>query len=191
MTAPPRRRAQRTAMIVPSTAGSPARNGLPRPGSAWSAAAFAGLTAGAAALGARTVRVARTPWYAALRKPRWQPPRGAFGPVWTLLYGLVATSGYRVWRTRSPARARALGLWGAQLALNAAWTPLFFGARRPRAALLDAALLVPCVAAYAWTAARADRPAAWIVVPYLAWTGFALALNGELVRRNARTLARR
>jgi translocator protein len=177
-------------MAAPSTAVS-AHDGLPRPGSTWAAAAFAGLSAGAAALGGQTARAVRTRWYAALRKPRWQPPGRAFGPVWTLLYGLVATSGYRVWRTRSPARSRALGLWGAQLALNAAWTPLFFGARRPRAALVDVALLVPCIAAYASTAARADRTAAWLVVPYLAWTGFALALNGAIVRRNARTLARR
>lgn len=162
-----------------------------RPGSAWAAAAFAGLTAGAAALGGQSARVVRTPWYVLLRKPRWQPPPGAFGPVWTVLYGLVATSGYRVWRADSPVRRRALGLWAAQLALNAAWTPLFFGARRPRAALADVGLLVPAIAAYAWTARRADRGAAWMVVPYLAWTAFAFALNAAIVRRNARTLARR
>lgn len=162
----------------------------PRPASAWAAASFAGLTAGAGALGLQSRAVVRSPWWAMLRKPRWQPPRGAFGPVWTALYAMVATSGYRVWRTRSPARRRALALWGAQLALNAAWTPLFFGARRPRAALVDVALLVPAIAAYAWTARRADRRAAWLVVPYLAWTSFALALNAAIVRRNLRTLAR-
>lgn len=179
--------------MAPSSAGTlttPAASVL-RPGSAWAAAAFAGLAAGAASTGGLTASAVRSPWYTALRKPRWQPPRQAFGPVWTVLYGLVAASGYRVWRTRSPARRRALALWGAQLALNAAWTPLFFGARRPRAALADVSLLVPAIAAYAWTARRVDRRAAWLVVPYLAWTGFALALNGAIVRRNARTLARR
>jgi tryptophan-rich sensory protein len=154
------------------------------------AALLGGATLGAAAVGARASS-ARTPWYLALRKPPWQPPAAAFGPVWTTLYALTATSGWRVWRSRAPARRRALALWTAQLALNAAWSPLFFGLRRPRAALVDAALLLPAVGAYALAARRADRLAAALVLPYLAWSGFALALNADIVRRNRRTLARR
>jgi tryptophan-rich sensory protein len=103
----------------------------------------------------------------------------------------MATSGYRVWRASSPGRSRALRLWAAQLALNAAWPPLFFGARRPRAALADAALLVPAAAAYALSARKVDRAAAWLVVPYVAWTGFALWLNARLVAKSRRGLARR
>jgi tryptophan-rich sensory protein len=155
-------------------------------------AGFAGATAAAAALGgAATRRSVRSPWYRLLSKPRWQPPSAAFGPVWTALYALMAGSAYRVWRSDSPARRRALALWGAQLALNAAWSPTFFGARRPRAALAVIAALLPAAAAYAIAAREVDGPAAAMVVPYLGWTAFALALNGEIVRRNRRTLARR
>jgi len=154
--------------------------------------AFAGATAGASALGAAaTRRSIRSPWYRLLEKPSYQPPPQVFPAVWTALYALIATSGYRVWRSGSPFRRRALGAWSAQLALNAAWSPVFFGARRPRAALGIAAALVPAVGAYAWTARRADRAAAAMMLPYLGWSGFALALNASIVRRNSRVLARR
>jgi translocator protein len=153
-------------------------------------ALFAGATFAAGALGARSSS-ARSPWYRALEKPAWQPPPAAFGPVWTALYALTAASGWRTWRSSAPARRRALALWGAQLALNAAWSPLFFGLRRPRAALVDAALLVPVIGAYALAARRADRLAATLILPYLGWSAFALALNSEIVRRNRKMLARR
>jgi tryptophan-rich sensory protein len=163
----------------------------PRRAAPLAAAAFgAAVTAAALAGGAATRRSARSRWYAALRKPPGQPPPAVFGPVWTALYAAMATSGYRVWRTSSPGRSRALRLWAAQLALNAAWSPLFFGARRPRAALADVALLLPTVGAYALAARKVDRAAAWLVVPYLAWTGFALWLNAGLVVKNRRRLAR-
>jgi translocator protein len=105
--------------------------------------------------------------------------------VWTGLYALIALSGYRVWREpRSRQRRRALGLWGAQLLLNAAWSPLFFGLRRPLAALVDVVLLTGTAAAYAATARRVDRPAAIMMLPYLGWLGYATALNEEIWRLN-------
>jgi tryptophan-rich sensory protein len=167
---------------------------IPRPHSLRAAAAFAGATAGVAALGALASGApARSPWLRTLRRPPRRPPSAVFGPIWTALHALVATSGYRVWRTHSVARDRALALWGAQLALHAAWSPLFFGARRPRAALAVLSALAPAAAAYAWTARRADRKAAALAIPFVAWTGFALSLNADLARRSRslRTLARR
>ena len=153
-----------------------------------SLATFGGLTAAAAFAGAQaTRRSVPSRWYARLRKPPFQPPRQAFAPVWTALYALTAASGWRV--ARHPAslqRTQALGTWGLQLALNAGWSWLFFGLRRPRAALVEVGLLAAAVGAYAASAARVDRPAAWMVAPYLAWTGFAGLLNAELVRRNPR-----
>ncbi len=154
------------------------------------AALFASATFAAGAMGARASRV-RSRWYRALEKPPWQPPPAAFAPVWTALYALTAASGWRSWRSGAPGRRRALALWAAQLAVNAAWSPLFFGLRRPRAALVDAALLVPTVAAYARAARRVDRLAAALVLPYLGWSAFALALNAEIVRRSWRLPARR
>ncbi len=150
--------------------------------------AFVAVTAIAAGIGAvATQKSVRSPWYRfALKKPSFQPPNKAFAPVWTALYGLIAVSGYRVWKAEpSPARTRALALWGSQLALNAAWSAIFFGARKPGAALLDIGALDVAVAAYANEARKVDTTAAWLVAPYAAWTGFATALNGDIVRLNA------
>lgn len=127
----------------------------------------------------------RRRWYRRLSKPRFTPPEGLFAPVWSVLYALIAGAGFRLWRApASAARRRALRWWAAQLALNAAWTPLFFGARRPRAALVDLALLDAAIVACVRAARRVDRPAAWMLAPYLAWSSFALLLNAEIVRRN-------
>lgn len=148
-------------------------------------ASFAGLTAGAAAIGRVANRGGPGLWFRTLRKPPFQPPNWIFGPVWTALYGLIATSGYRVWKAApSTMRNRALALWGAQLALNGAWSPLFFGARRKRAAFVDLLALLGVVAAYAQTTRKIDKPAAALVLPYLGWLGFAALLNEEIIRRN-------
>lgn len=147
--------------------------------------AFAGMTAGAALLGASAIRGATDDWYDGLRKPRLTPPKAVFGPVWSGLYALIAVSGYRVWKApRSRRRRAALGLWGAQLVLNAAWTPLFFGLRRPLAALVDLVALTGTASAYAAVARKVDRPAAIMMLPYLGWLGLAGVLNEEIWRLN-------
>ena len=153
-----------------------------------------GLLTGAVALvagaGARVTSGGRGSWYRDLKKPPFQPPPAAFGPVWTGLYGLMVWSAFRIWRkpvaneAQGRSRTRALRLWVAQLVLNGAWSPLFFGAHRPRAALVDIALLLPTIAAYTHSAAKIDRGAALMTVPYLIWTSFATLLNVEIVRRN-------
>jgi benzodiazapine receptor len=146
------------------------------------AAIAVGLSACAALTGA-----AAPPdrWYRTLRKPAFQPPDAVFAPVWTVLYATIAASGFRVLRApRSPRRSRALRAWGTQLALNAAWSPLFFRAHRPRAALLDLGLLVAATGHYITQARRVDRTAAALMLPYLGWSLFALALNASIVHRN-------
>jgi benzodiazapine receptor len=149
---------------------------------------FGALCVGAGALGVLTMRGRGRPeglWFRALRKPSFQPPDRVFGPVWTVLYATIAYSGWRIWRSNaSRTRSRALGLWGTQLALNGAWTPLFFGARRPRAALVDIIALDLAAAAYAAVASRIGRQAAATFVPYLGWLGFATALNARIVTKN-------
>lgn len=145
--------------------------------------AFAGLTAAAAGFGARYSADSR--WYRKLEKPPFQPPPWVFGPAWTVLYGLIAVSGWRVWRRRERPEAKAaLRWWGVQLGLNAAWSWLFFGKKRPGVALGDLLALQLASAQYARRAARVDAPAAWLWAPYLAWVTFAGALNEEVVRRN-------
>lgn len=139
----------------------------------------------AAVVGARATGSGRGLWYRTLRKPRWNPPSAVFGPVWTALYIAMGWSAYRVWRTPpSRARTRALALWGTQMLFNGLWSPIFFGRHAPRAALLDIGALLPSIALYTRAAAPLDRPAAWLMVPYLAWTTFATALNARIVTLN-------
>ena len=145
-------------------------------------AGFGALTAGAAAVGAIFRPGA---WYSTLRKPWFQPPRWVFAPVWTGLYALIAASGYRVWKApSSPARTRALALWGTQLGFNAAWSYLFFGRHDPKAALVDIGLLSTSIAAYTHAAAEVDSAANWLMAPYRGWVGFATLLNSSIASKN-------
>jgi len=150
-------------------------------------AALVGITALAPLLGARSSKPGA--WYRSLRKPPQTPPGWVFGPAWTLLYALSAWSVWRVWQQpRSRTRRAALTLWGVQHGLNAAWSPLFFAARRPRAALVDLGGLLGTSAAYAIVASRIDRAAAWIIAPYVGWVAFAGTLNAGIVVLNRERL---
>lgn len=124
-------------------------------------------------------------WYRHLAKPSFQPPAAAFAPVWSALYAGIATSGYRVWAAPDhPLRRPAIALWGVQMAANAAFEPVFFGARKPKVALGFLVTTFASTAAYAVVSSKVDKPAAVLMAPYLAWTGFAGVLNEEIVRRN-------
>lgn len=149
------------------------------------------LTAAASVAGARIAkRRSNKLWYRALRKPPQTPPDAAFGVVWPLLYGMSAYSGYRIWQRRDRPGAKAsLALWGAQLAFNGAWTPLFFGAHRSRVAMVDLGLNLATLLAYTKRAALVDPTAAWLMAPYVGWLTFAGTLNYGIMRRNPRWLA--
>lgn len=114
-------------------------------------------------------------WFAALRKPAFNPPAWLFAPVWTLLYGLMAVAAWRVCRVDGV--RGAIALWLLQLACNAAWSPLFFGAHRIGLALADIGVLLVLIAATFVAFWRRERVAAALLLPYLAWVGFAAALN--------------
>jgi tryptophan-rich sensory protein len=97
----------------------------------------------------------------------------------------MATSAWKVYiEPASKARTNALNLWGAQLALNGAWSWIFFGAQKPAAALVEILAMFATISAYAFEAYKVDPAAAWLIAPYLAWTGLASALNAEIVRLN-------
>ncbi|GGZ71745.1 TspO/MBR family protein [Streptomyces subrutilus] len=120
--------------------------------------------------------------YASLRLPGWAPPGWVFGPVWTVLYGTLAVAAWLVLlRGTAAARRPALVWWAAQLLLNLLWTPLFFGAGAYGWALVDIVLLLAAVVGTVAAFARAHRPAAWLLVPYLLWVAFATALNGAVL----------
>jgi translocator protein len=120
--------------------------------------------------------------YLALDRPTWAPPSWLFGPVWTVLYALIGVAGWRVWRRAGSVRAArgALGLWGAQLVVNAAWPGVFFGLGALGPGLAVILLLDALVIATIVLARRHDGAAAWLLAPYLAWILYATALNAAL-----------
>jgi len=125
-------------------------------------------------------------WYASLRKPSWNPPGWVFGPVWSALYTMMAVAAWMVWQRGGFAgQRRALGFFLVQLALNAAWTPLFFGLHWPAVAFAEILLLWLAIAATLVVFRRTSRAAAWLLAPYLAWVGFAAVLNFTLWRLNS------
>jgi translocator protein len=117
-------------------------------------------------------------WYAELAKPVLSPPNWVFGPVWTTLYVLMGISLYLVWTAKYKKSKRlALTLFGVQLTLNTLWSLVFFGAHWLWGGVV---VILPLLAAIAMTVRRflpISRPAAYLLVPYVLWVGFATVLN--------------
>jgi tryptophan-rich sensory protein len=134
------------------------------------------------ALGGLSTAPAIPTWYAGLAKPSFNPPNWLFAPVWTTLYVLMAIAAWLVWR-RGSART-ALILFALQLALNAAWSQLFFGLHRIDLALIDIVLLLAAIVATALAFRRHSTAAALLLVPYIAWVSFATTLNFAIWRLN-------
>lgn len=158
----------------------------PRPAHPWWAlAAWIGVCLAAGAVGSWFTFDAVRTWYPTLQKPEWNPPASVFGPVWTTLYVLMGVAAWRVWRRHPETEVRpALRLFGVQLLLNAAWSGLFFGLRAPGWAFLELLVLWAAILATTLQFRRLDRPAAWLLAPYLAWVSFAGVLNFTIWRLN-------
>lgn len=125
------------------------------------------------------------PWYKALRKPVWTPPDWLFAPAWTVLFLLIAVAGWMVWRTHGfGGAALALAVYFVHLALNAAWSAIFFGLRRPDLAFVEVVLLWLSILATIVLFLPLERAAAMMLLPYLAWVSFAAALNLAIWRLN-------
>jgi tryptophan-rich sensory protein len=124
-------------------------------------------------------------WYAGLAKPSFTPPDWIFGPVWGALYLLMAFAVWRVVKLRaSPARAVALALFFLQLALNAAWSWMFFDAHSPLLGLFNIVPQFLLVVATLIAFLRLDGPAGLAMAPLAAWVGFAVALNAAIWQLN-------
>ena len=124
-------------------------------------------------------------WYASLAKPSWTPPDAVFPIVWPILYVLMGWAAFRVWHRAGFAKARlGLGLWLGQLALNALWSWLFFGRHEMGVAFFDIVLMGAGILGTILAFRRHDRPAAALMLPYLAWVAFAAALNFATWRLN-------
>jgi tryptophan-rich sensory protein len=124
-------------------------------------------------------------WYASLRKPGWNPPNWIFGPVWTILYAMMAIAAWLVWKRGGFGGQRiALSLFLLQWLFNALWSPLFFGLRNPTLGLLDITLLWLVLAATVVAFWKVRPAAGAMLLPYLAWVTFAGTLNLALWRLN-------
>jgi benzodiazapine receptor len=121
-------------------------------------------------------------WYAGLDKPVFNPPGWVFGPVWTVLYVLIAIAGWRI--LRNPAAGRAKTVWIVQMVLNWAWSPAFFGAHMPWLAFIIIVAMLVAILAFIAAAWKPDRVSALLFLPYLAWVSFATLLNGAIAVMN-------
>jgi tryptophan-rich sensory protein len=121
-------------------------------------------------------------WYAALIKPAWNPPSWIFGPAWTLLYTLMAVAAWLVWKRVG--FSRPLAFYFVQLALNAAWTPILFGAHQLGWALIEILIMWIMILLTLLSFRRVTPSAGWLFLPYLAWVSFATVLNFTLWRLN-------
>jgi len=137
--------------------------------------AFLLLTVGGGALFGRAVDIGS--WFQALEKPWFNPPDWLFAPIWGTLYVLIGFAGYRVWRTGDrPAQI----LWWAQMALNFAWSPIFFTAQAPGFALMVILALLLTILSFILRSWSIERLSAILFLPYLAWVAYATLLNGAL-----------
>jgi tryptophan-rich sensory protein len=124
-------------------------------------------------------------FYAELVKPQWAPPSAVFGPVWTVLYLMMAVAAWLVWRDRGFSGAPlALTLFLVQLVVNALWSWLFFAWREGMLAFLDIVVLVVLIIATTLAFWRIRPLAGALLVPYLAWVVYAAALNYRVWQLN-------
>lgn len=120
-----------------------------------------------------------TGWYATLAKPEFSPPNSIFGPVWTALYAFMGIAAFLVWKKdldRKDVKI-ALSLFLSQLALNTLWSIIFFGLHSPGGALIEIVFLWLAILTTITAFAKISKPAAWLLVPYIAWVSFAVYLN--------------
>ncbi len=133
---------------------------------------------GAGAIGAAFTFSAIPVWYAGLNKPWFNPPAWVFGPAWTALYVLMAVALYSVWVKKEFSKAKnAYFLFSIQLVLNALWSIIFFGMKSPGLAFLEIIFLWLAIGLTAKEFYKISKPAAYLLLPYLAWVSFAALLN--------------
>ena len=149
--------------------------------------ALAVLPVAAASLTGALITAPNIPtWYAGLAKPAFAPPNWLFAPAWTTLYAMMALAFWRILSLvpGTLGRAGAIAAFLVQLALNAAWTPVFFGLHSPRGGLAVIGILLVTILVAIRRVWPLDRTAAGLLVPYAAWVAFATALTAEVARLN-------
>ena len=116
-------------------------------------------------------------WYAGLAKPLWNPPGWVFGPVWSVLYAMMAVAGWMVWRRGRAASQLALRWFAVQLVLNVGWSAVFFGLQLPGLAVVEILVLWGAIAVTLVTSWKVSRAAVILLAPYLLWVSIAAVLN--------------
>lgn len=150
-----------------------------------SAALATGLVASAGLIGNLATLPNIPVWYATLAKPSFTPPNSLFGPVWTILYVMMAWAFYRILRLPSSERRRsAIIAFVGQMALNALWSVVFFGLHSPPVGFLVIAALWSAILVTLLRFVAIDRIAGLALTPYLAWVTFAAVLNAAIWRLN-------
>jgi tryptophan-rich sensory protein len=126
-------------------------------------------------------------WYAGLMRPAFSPPNWIFGPVWTTLFALMGIAAFLVWQKGWKQRMVRTALWifAVQLVLNVAWSFIFFGQHNPGGAFIDIVLLWIAILATIIVFNRLSKPAAWLLLPYIAWVSFAGYLNYSIWQLNS------
>lgn len=145
---------------------------------------FFAICLGAGGLGSFFTASSVRDWYPRLRKPAGTPPSRVFGPVWTALYILMAVSAWLVWREYGWGALPALLIFFAQLALNVAWSGIFFGSRMPGVAFVEITILWLAIAFTIFVFFTLVPIAALLLVPYLLWVSYASYLNWGIWRLN-------
>lgn len=144
-----------------------------------------GISFGAAAIGGLYTSQGVGAWYDSLNRPPFTPPNWVFGPVWTLLYFLMGYALYRVWnKTKQSKQWQVWKIFLVQLLLNISWSYLFFAAKQPPLALVNLLVLWLAVGVMIVKFMKIDRLAGIILIPYLLWSSFAMALNYAIVALN-------
>ena len=117
-------------------------------------------------------------WYQSLNQPSFTPPSWVFGPVWTILYLMIAIVAYRIACAQETSwKIPALALWALQIVLNTLWTPIFFGAKNLGGAMIYIGLLWVTICVLIWMTRQVDKLSAILLLPYLVWVSFASVLN--------------
>jgi len=143
------------------------------------------IAQGAGAIGSVFTRSSVSTWFTTLAKPAWNPPSWLFAPVWITLYALMGVASYLVWEQKDvPGAKMALYFYGAQLALNALWSIIFFGLKNPGFAFAEILILLILIIITTVLFWRINAWAGILMIPYILWVSFATFLNYNIWQLN-------
>jgi translocator protein len=133
-------------------------------------------------LGSQLTGVSMSESYSSLNKPVFSPPAWIFAPVWFILYVLMGTSAYLIWRLRKKENAKKpLVFFFIQLILNLLWPIIFFGLGQYLLAFIEIIILLIVIVLMILSFNKVSKASAYLLLPYLLWVGFASMLNLAIV----------